>query len=145
VVAIVHPLESDLHQAAVGAAPPGHKSLAHKFAERADAGRRQCQLQRHILAAAQQIQHPHILASFAAACRTGTKPVQDAGDAGPAGLTVALLAVHRLAERRFVVIVLLDRKSTRLNSSHVSISYAVFCLKKKRSTSTPSRAASSKR
>src|SRR5699024_11635392 len=32
-----------------------------------------------------------------------------------------------------------DRKSTRLNSSHVSISYAVFCLKKKtkkRSTAT---------
>src|SRR5699024_12566286 len=28
-------------------------------------------------------------------------------------------------------IVLKDRKSTRLNSSHVSISYAVFCLKKK--------------
>src|SRR5207245_10200622 len=27
-----------------------------------------------------------------------------------------------------------DRKSTRLNSSHGSISYAVFCLKKKRST-----------
>src|SRR5690606_41223382 len=26
-----------------------------------------------------------------------------------------------------------DRKSTRLNSSHVKISYAVFCLKKKRS------------
>src|SRR5207249_11468047 len=29
------------------------------------------------------------------------------------------------------LISLLDRKSTRLNSSHVSISYAVFCLKKK--------------
>src|SRR5690554_7567421 len=28
--------------------------------------------------------------------------------------------------------VVLDRKSTRLNSSHVRISYAVFCLKKKR-------------
>src|SRR5689334_24428244 len=27
-----------------------------------------------------------------------------------------------------------DRKSTRLNSSHSSISYAVFCLKKKKST-----------
>src|SRR5699024_11803320 len=27
-----------------------------------------------------------------------------------------------------------DRKSTRLNSSHVSISYAVFCLKKKKFT-----------
>src|SRR5690606_41645941 len=29
----------------------------------------------------------------------------------------------------------LDRKSTRLNSSHVKISYAVFCLKKKINTS----------
>src|SRR5207245_9986756 len=28
--------------------------------------------------------------------------------------------------------ILVDRKSTRLNSSHGSISYAVFCLKKKR-------------
>src|SRR3712207_7715335 len=28
----------------------------------------------------------------------------------------------------------LDRKSTRLNSSHANISYAVFCLKKKKST-----------
>src|SRR3989442_10797172 len=28
----------------------------------------------------------------------------------------------------------LDRKSTRLNSSHVRISYAVFCLKKKKDT-----------
>src|SRR3989442_8522598 len=30
----------------------------------------------------------------------------------------------------------LDRKSTRLNSSHVRISYAVFCLKKKNHVST---------
>src|SRR5207249_11124818 len=30
-----------------------------------------------------------------------------------------------------------DRKSTRLNSSHVSISYAVFCLKKKKNTIYP--------
>src|SRR3712207_8585357 len=29
---------------------------------------------------------------------------------------------------------LLDRKSTRLNSSHANISYAVFCLKKKKVT-----------
>src|SRR3712207_7412746 len=28
-----------------------------------------------------------------------------------------------------------DRKSTRLNSSHANISYAVFCLKKKKKTS----------
>src|SRR6266571_3002626 len=31
-----------------------------------------------------------------------------------------------------------DRKSTRLNSSHMSISYAVFCLKKKKTTLEPS-------
>src|SRR5579885_3819989 len=30
-----------------------------------------------------------------------------------------------------------DRKSTRLNSSHVSISYAVFCLKQKNNTPPP--------
>src|SRR2546430_12559023 len=30
-----------------------------------------------------------------------------------------------------------DRKSTRLNSSHSQISYAVFCLKKKRNRSSP--------
>src|SRR4051812_49534797 len=30
-----------------------------------------------------------------------------------------------------------DRKSTRLNSSHMSISYAVFCLKKKTTLPTP--------
>src|SRR5690625_6458525 len=33
-----------------------------------------------------------------------------------------------------VFVGLLDRKSTRLNSSHVASSYAVFCLKKKKTT-----------
>src|SRR3712207_8134679 len=33
-----------------------------------------------------------------------------------------------------------DRKSTRLNSSHANISYAVFCLKKKHITLDPARA-----
>src|SRR5437667_1496016 len=30
------------------------------------------------------------------------------------------------------LVMLIDRKSTRLNSSHITISYAVFCLKKKK-------------
>src|SRR5437868_10414184 len=34
--------------------------------------------------------------------------------------------------RTILIRALTDRKSTRLNSSHVSISYAVFCLKKKK-------------
>src|SRR3712207_6901696 len=32
-----------------------------------------------------------------------------------------------------------DRKSTRLNSSHANISYAVFCLKKKKNVLSPIR------
>src|SRR5438034_7386613 len=49
---------------------------------------------------------------------------------------VALIGVaahdHQLT-LTLVVGALLDRKSTRLNSSHTVISYAVFCLKKKKS------------
>src|SRR5690606_40204743 len=40
---------------------------------------------------------------------------------------------RRLAVRQ-VLAEIGDRKSTRLNSSHVKISYAVFCLKKKKKT-----------
>src|SRR5690349_23881045 len=36
-----------------------------------------------------------------------------------------------------VALPFVDRKSTRLNSSHVEISYAVFCLKKKKSKAIP--------
>src|SRR5438477_6136624 len=42
------------------------------------------------------------------------------------GLPLRLQGREELEER--------DRKSTRLNSSHMSISYAVFCLKKKKKT-----------
>src|SRR5436305_15316902 len=40
----------------------------------------------------------------------------------------AVVLVHKLLD------LTLDRKSTRLNSSHVRISYAVFCLKKKKNS-----------
>src|SRR5690625_1759506 len=42
-----------------------------------------------------------------------------------------LLAHYDEALTEFETIKETDRKSTRLNSSHVAISYAVFCLKKK--------------
>src|SRR5207245_5282137 len=41
-------------------------------------------------------------------------------------------ADQRIAAQHINEIAQQDRKSTRLNSSHGSISYAVFCLKKKR-------------
>src|SRR3712207_8064705 len=49
-------------------------------------------------------------------------------------------AAARLAGR---VALQADRKSTRLNSSHANISYAVFCLKKKKTSSSAARAFSS--
>src|SRR5438876_7749752 len=47
-------------------------------------------------------------------------------------------ATAALRQTRAVVSQLPDRKSTRLNSSHPSISYAVFCLKKKTTRQIPS-------
>src|SRR5699024_9791905 len=41
---------------------------------------------------------------------------------------------NNLRESNQNIDTIVDRKSTRLNSSHVSISYAVFCLKKKKKT-----------
>src|SRR3712207_8623623 len=48
------------------------------------------------------------------------------------------ISVERLGELAELcrLRVRVDRKSTRLNSSHANISYAVFCLKKKQQTSS---------
>src|SRR3712207_7372439 len=54
-------------------------------------------------------------------------------DAGP-DLRQQLLACR--IGRFDAVLFTQDRKSTRLNSSHANISYAVFCLKKKKSNTT---------
>src|SRR2546427_8283770 len=54
------------------------------------------------------------------------RAVASGTDVLPAALTATLFShIAKLAEAR-------DRKSTRLNSSHSQISYAVFCLKKKK-------------
>src|SRR5438874_3600857 len=65
------------------------------------------------------------------------------GQAGRIFTRPALRLIHRhsggvprlinmIAHRAMVAAFAEDRKSTRLNSSHVEISYAVFCLKKKK-------------
>src|SRR3712207_7501070 len=53
-------------------------------------------------------------------------------DSGVADLTANVVALleHLGVRRAHVLGTSLDRKSTRLNSSHANISYAVFCLKK---------------
>src|SRR5206468_9714066 len=64
---------------------------------------------------------------------TVARVVRDTGPAG-AGPDLASEALRELLGPDFYD---KDRKSTRLNSSHDQISYAVFCLKKKNITSIP--------
>src|SRR2546430_10942137 len=54
--------------------------------------------------------------------------------AGVIGLFAGLACYGLIGRSRFA-----DRKSTRLNSSHSQISYAVFCLKKKKKKNTAIR------
>src|SRR5690606_39640687 len=56
--------------------------------------------------------------------RTASSPPCESGPTGFANRPSAVRGAGPSADA--------DRKSTRLNSSHVKISYAVFCLKKKR-------------
>src|SRR5438067_7698372 len=66
------------------------------------------------------------VAGFQHLCHLGRRPALGWTEGG-------LCPLH--AFERNEAGIALDRKSTRLNSSHVSISYAVFCLKKKKKKS----------
>src|SRR3712207_7668254 len=69
-------------------------------------------------------------------------PVEQAAGRVPAGVpgerVEEVLRPHQVGtgEQRGSLLQARDRKSTRLNSSHANISYAVFCLKKKKDTRT---------
>src|SRR5256885_5432676 len=64
-------------------------------------------------------------------------PVHIYGESGTGKELVARM-IHECGARQ-------DRKSTRLNSSHLVISYAVFCLKKKNYQTTPRHRSPSQR
>src|SRR5256885_10803908 len=69
----------------------------------------------------------------------GIQSVTRIGDAlAPGAIVHAVYSGHRYARELDADPAILsyrrDRKSTRLNSSHLVISYAVFCLKKKKTT-----------
>src|SRR5690625_5911587 len=63
--------------------------------------------------------------------RTGTESMNAIAGAIQEGAVAYLRRQFRTLGVFAVIAVVLDRKSTRLNSSHVAISYAVFCLKTK--------------
>src|SRR5207253_7241187 len=74
-----------------------------------------------------RLQDPAVRARVLAEMRDPAPPWENLyGAAGAAGTLLLGFKNPRLKP--------LDRKSTRLNSSHVAISYAVFCLKKKKYT-----------
>src|SRR5690625_6837106 len=65
----------------------------------------------------------------------GVNKIDDAVFEAEAGDIIELTTNGGLYREEISVMIDKDRKSTRLNSSHVAISYAVFCLKKKRNQS----------
>src|SRR5258705_8328247 len=67
--------------------------------------------------------------------RSGCLKAAGAGECPEPGIE-AVGAVAALAQRIRQAALDPDRKSTRLNSSHLGISYAVFCLKKKKKKET---------
>src|SRR3712207_6848473 len=71
----------------------------------------------HLADVTHYIKRPQRLEQFVAACSTQCRAAQ----------RVILLLHFGIGHR--------DRKSTRLNSSHANISYAVFCLKNKKTSS----------
>src|SRR5690625_6439739 len=60
------------------------------------------------------------------------EPPRDPSHGDMATNAAMVLAKPAGVKPRELAEALVDRKSTRLNSSHVAISYAVFCLKKKK-------------
>src|SRR3712207_3169779 len=70
-----------------------------------------------------------IMAPGAAMALNGTLPASLVGRAVPLAFVFASVGILFVS---YAFIRLTDRKSTRLNSSHANISYAVFCLKKKK-------------
>src|SRR6267143_5417065 len=75
--------------------------------------------------------------SAVTACENGTGSVMTKSCEVASGTTISrspgkAVLVSTLVNTNSILYLPGDRKSTRLNSSHSSISYAVFCLKKKK-------------
>src|SRR5258708_20794737 len=70
---------------------------------------------------------------FRSPCSDSSTPRNEGGRCSPNSTTAKKSVSENPTTSRHAAEFGLDRKSTRLNSSHQIISYAVFCLKKKKS------------
>src|SRR5207245_3459818 len=117
---------------------PGGRRVAARLVERAGgrvfgAGRCLDDNQSSVVSRQSLLHGPQERAPHALALPRGVHddPVEVVGAGGAGGRTPAGVADELVARVRAQ-----DRKSTRLNSSHGSSSYAVFCLKKKKKTNS---------
>src|SRR5205814_2741571 len=90
-----------------------------------------------------QSERAHRIADADGAANSPRRPVEESEEAVAGGVDLHTGVLLDLSPHKLVVATeqlrpgmvattSLDRKSTRLNSSHLGISYAVFCLKKKK-------------
>ena len=99
-------LQPDPHHAGTNLAAAGEERFIDEAGIGRQAGRRQRDLNGHILTAAQQIEHSHVLARLPLVVPIAAELVENAVRAGAAGLTVAHLPIEGLAQGRLVIIVL---------------------------------------
>src|SRR5699024_3700559 len=97
-------------------------------------GERECSLQRRHQKIIEEA--PSVLLTEETRARMGEAAVETAKSVNYVGAGTVEFLVSDTEPDKFYFMEMntRDRKSTRLNSSHVSISYAVFCLKKKKTT-----------
>src|SRR5436309_9371885 len=74
----------------------------------------------------------HVIQGLSGLVRLKKHPAQAVEIRGVLGFEFQRFFNHLASSGQVQAVLGPDRKSTRLNSSHVKISYAVFCLKKKK-------------
>ena len=99
-------LQPDPHHAGANLAAAGEERFIDEAGIGHQTGRRQCDLDGHILTAAQQVEHSHVLACLPLVVPVAAKLIENAVRTGAAGLTVADLSIEGLAQGRLVIIIL---------------------------------------
>ena len=104
-LAVILLFQTDAHDTAIGSTAAQGKGLGVKLLERLDAGRRQIDLNRQILTAAEQVNDTHILACLACALGSSAEGVQLTGRAYTTGFANTYLTVQGTAQRLVILVI----------------------------------------